>query len=173
MPVSAGAYFMERGYEGQIASLQRHTFTKGTLEEMVNSTDSIIPFGRFVVEKTNGLPGELELPSASGQTLLGIATISDRFERSVDGTSGYPAKQSMAYLYKGVVWMLAETAMIRGGAVFVRHTASSTPGLHDAIGRIRNDADGNNADPLANVKVLENAIAGELVKLELDISPIQ
>lgn len=59
MPISAGAYQLDPAFEGQIASLQSYTFIKGTQDEVTNSSNALIPFGRFVVAKPSGEAGEI------------------------------------------------------------------------------------------------------------------
>lgn len=169
MPISAARYSMDTAYEGQIASLQNYTHIKGIQDGIVNSQASVLPFGRFVIEKPSGEAGEIQLPSATGQTLIGVVPFQDRFEKDIDGNSGIPAGQTAGVMVKGIVWVRAEDAMSRGADVYVRHTANVTPGTFEAIGRIRSDADTANADAVTNVKLLDNVVAGGLARLELDL----
>jgi hypothetical protein len=166
---SAGQYFQDKGYEGQIASTQWYQYIRGTLEEVTNGSDSYLPWGRFVVEKPGGGSREIALPSATGQRILGVTPFSDRFMRLSKEVTGYPPKQSAAYLAKGVIFLRAETAMTRNGDVYVRHTANTVPGQFEAIGRVRNDADSGKADLLASVRVLDTVVAGQIFSLELDL----
>lgn len=175
MPVTSGQYALEIAYEGQIRSTQNYTFTKGSLEEVTNfSATDYLPYGRFVVRSTDpeATVGDIELPSTTGQTLIGVTVWSDTDEKLADGTSGYPPKTAAAYLYKGPIAMIAETAMTSGGAIYARHTAN---GALDQRGRVRADADGGNADlvPATEAKVLFDCAAGEICTIELDISPIK
>lgn len=169
MPISASQYSMDAAFEGQIASLQNYTHVKGIQDGIVNSQSTLLPFGRFVIEKPAGEPGEIQLPDATGQTIIGAVPLQDRFEKDTEGNSGIPTGQTAGVMVKGIIWLRAEVAMSRGDSVFVRHTANGTPGTYDAIGRIRNDADTANADALDNVKLLDNVVAGGLARLELDL----
>lgn len=116
------------------------------------------------------------MPSADGQTFLGVTTIQDVWEKNADGTSGIPSKYPAHYLVKGIVWVRAEVAMSRGDAVFVRYAMKGTPGAYDAIGRIRDDVDDvsstEHADAISNVRLLDDVAAGGLARLELDLSPL-
>lgn len=176
MPISAAAYSMDRAYPGQILSLQRYSFTKGTLEEITNGSETdYLPYGRFVVRKAGGNAGDIELPSSAGQALLGVTPFSDTDEKLLDGTSGYPPKTAAAYLYKGVIAVTAETAMTADGPIFVRHTVSGAPGAFDGFGLVRADADSATADQLLATegRILKDCAAGEICEIELDISPIK
>jgi hypothetical protein len=166
---SAGQYFQDKGYEGQIASIQNYHYLRGTLEGITNGSSSYLPWGRFIVAKPGGMAGEIDLPSATGQKILGVTPFNDRFMRLSKGVTGYPPKQAAVYLAKGVIFLRAETAMTGGGDIYVRHTANTVPGQHEAIGRPRNNADGGKADKLNNARVLDTVVAGEIFRLELDL----
>jgi hypothetical protein len=166
---SAGTYFQDKGYEGQVASIQNYHYIRGTLEGITNGSTSYLPWGRFIVAKPGGEAGEIVLPSATGQKILGVTPFSNRFMRLSKDVTGYPPKQSAVYVAKGVLFLRAETAMTKGGDVYVRHTANTVPLLHEAIGRPRNNADSAKADKLNNVRVLDNVAAGEIFRLELDL----
>lgn len=169
MPVSAGQYFQDKGYEGQIASTQWYQYIRGTLEGIANGSDDYLPWGRFVIEKPGGEPGEITLPSATGQRILGVVPFNDRFMREAKDQTGFPPRQSAAYLAKGVIFLRAETAMTRNGDVYVRHTANAVPLPPEAIGRPRANSDSGKADLLPGVRVLDTVTAGEIFRLELDL----
>ncbi|MGK7892355.1 MAG: hypothetical protein AB4372_01560 [Xenococcus sp. (in: cyanobacteria)] len=175
MPISAGQRTHDIAYPGQVLSGQHRTFTKGTYEGITNGESGYLPFGRFIVDKTGGEVGEIALPSATGQALRGVSVFADSEEKASDGTSGFPPKRPATFLFGGIIAVKAETAMVRGGAIYVRHTDAGSPGTFDACGRVRNDADSGNADllPTTEGKVLFDCAAGDICRIELDISPLK
>ncbi|MGL6342717.1 MAG: structural cement protein Gp24 [Waterburya sp.] len=169
MPITSPAsYAMERGYEGTIYSISLNQEVIGTQDQFVNATGDYLPFGRFVVEGTTA--GDIVLPSAGTQKILGIAPVNDRFMRKAEGITGYPPRQLVPVVRKGIVLMRAETALTRGGAVFVRHTLNAVAGTWEAKGRVRNNDDTGKAVQISNARILDTVSAGEIFRLEIDLA---
>lgn len=175
MPLDFNRYAYVRGYEGQVANIQDYRHIAGTQEGYVNGTSDYIPFGRVVVRNATD-PNSLELPSATGQTPLGVAILNDRFMAKSDDprVTGFPPNQMIPVLKKGVIYMIAEVALAIGDPLFFRHTVSAAPTDFTAIGRVRNDADTATADafPAGTFRVTEAAAAGEIVAIHFDLSPV-
>lgn len=175
MPLGFNRYFLEKGFEGQVANIQDYRHIAGTQEEYVNGMSEYLPFGRVVVRDLTDAT-KLSLPSQTGQTPLGIAIYNDRFMAQSDDprVTGFPPNQTVPVLKKGVIYMLAETALTVGGALFFRHTVSASPTAFTAIGRVRNNADTATADafPAGTFRVTENVAAGEIVAVHFDLSPV-
>ena len=169
MPISAGQYSLDRFYEGQILSEQLDTFYKGIQEEYVNKEGAVIPYGRFVIDDGYG---EIKLPYATGQDIIGFAAFQDRFARNQDGTTGIPVDQAIGVLYRGIVAVKAETALTRGSTVFIRHTDNVAPLDNESRGLVRADADGGNADELVTARVIEDVAAGEIARVRLNIDAL-
>lgn len=169
MPQSTYSVFMEPGQEGQIATLDTYLRSGqvGTFCECVNSLSEYLPFGRVVVAKPSGKPGELQLPTANATTQppLGLSYIMT-YEKDLDGTSGVPPKRPIGYVYEGVVWVRTESAIAAEAQVFYRITAN---GANTELGRIRGDADGGNAVALPRAKAVRAAAAGQMVPVRVDI----
>ena len=173
MPLlSPSLYQFVRGYEGQVANIQDYRHIGGTQETFVNGSTEFLPFGRVVVRNAAD-PSCLELPSAPGQEALGVAILNDRFMAFQDDprSTGYPPNQVTPILRKGVIYMVAETALTRGGALFFRHTENAVPSANEALGRVRADADGGNAEAFAagTFRVTEDVLAGEIVAILFDL----
>ena len=173
MPVSAGQYALERAYEGQFVTTTSNRLIIGTADEFVNGslTQDYIPWGRFLVETTPG-SGELDLPSATGQTILGVTGFTDIYMRKTDNPveTGIPYQQVISLLKVGRIALVAETDIALGDSLFVRHTDEVAPAAFDARGRVRNDASGGNADalPAGTFKVTHAALAGEIIEVIVD-----
>lgn len=180
MPIGQKAYSQAIAFPGQVMSIQTDTFSHSAQDETVNTSGETIPYGSFVVADPNapaGTVGALALPSAAGQTIVGLAPIQGYWTRSgrnasnLGGEAGIPSGFNLTYFYKGVFAVVTETAVNRGDSVFVRHTDEDSPSANEYRGRIRNDAAAGNAAALAgDYRVLDNGVAGSVVRIELSFS---
>lgn len=178
MPIGQRAYSQAIAFPGQVMSIQSDTFSHSAQDETVNISGEVIPYGSFVVKDANTTEvGALSLPSAAGQTIVGIVPIQGYWTRSgrngnnLGGQAGIPSGFNMTYFYKGVFAVVTETAINRGDSVFVRHTNELAPTANQERGRIRNDNAGGNADALVgDYRVLDNGTPGSVVRIELSFS---
>lgn len=147
--------------EGQIASAYPTAKRTG-----LNNTGALIPFGRVVVADTD--EGDVKLPDATGQLLLGITFIEQLYEQ--DGTatdSGFPDKRQLDYLTKGDIGVYVEEAVAITDGVYFRHTANGAG--KDVIGRFRTDSDTATCDQIVNARWVKGAGAGEIAVLNIDL----
>jgi hypothetical protein len=161
--------FSERGLEGHVSSLLPGAYFFGTSEGLFNADDAPIPFGRVIVYK-GSVDGGVGLPSATGQTVAGISFYQAQFEASeqFNGDAGTPAEYSVTLAKRNlIVLMMPETNITKGATLYFRHTANTTPGANEALGRIRANADTAKADELTGVRLIEDAVAGTPCKVEL------
>lgn len=170
MPQTDYSLFMPIGQEGQLATGQHFRDIRGTYSELVNGSTVRIPFGRVVVRKPGGQTGELQLPSATGQTIEGVSYFSNTWEKDENGNAGYPPKAEMAVVKKTVIFMVAEEALAVTDTLYFRHTLNGTPGTYEALGRIRNDADTAKCDVFTGAKLVRACSAGEVVPVEVFIT---
>lgn len=153
---------LARGYEGQIARMEDWIARTG-----YNSTSAIIPFGRTVVRGTgsSGTDVAIALPSATGQEFMGISTKTDVWEKNektvdANGDLGYEPKRPMGYTVEGLFYGYVEEAVLPTDTVYFRHTLNGTPGVHERVGRYRNDADTAKCDAAPRLKFREAAGPG-------------
>lgn len=160
-----------KGLEGQLVTNRMRTRRTG-----YNKSGVVIPFGRPVVYAGNNI--NMELPSATGQVIIGITYLDRIFEDAVDanGDSGIPNNKHFSYLTKGDIFVRTEVDIAHNDPVYFRHTANGVG--KSVIGRFRNSADTATCDLLPNARFLpiyENtngaviAKAGELVILSLNL----
>lgn len=171
MPQKSYSVFQPKGFEGSLYREEGGLSVTGTTGEFVNGQTTRLPYGRVVVAGT--LPGEVVLPSADGQTPIGITVQQNAYEKAEDGTDGVPPDRPVAVLKRGAVLMVAETAISTTDDPHFRFAAQATPGAHDAIGRVRPDVNAigsaEHADKIDNnSKFLAAANAGELVPVWVD-----
>lgn len=162
------SYTSPRGYEGAPAGTTVNFDLRGTLEGFINGDADPLPFGRVVITRADGKQG---LPSETGQTVVGVSIALSHYEadKQFQGDTGTPFNYPLTVVKKGIIWMLAETNITKGGDVFFRHTANASPGANESLGRIRADADTAKADAITGIKLLEDAVAGSLVRVEIDL----
>jgi hypothetical protein len=161
------SYFSPKGYEGAPAGSTTNFDLRGTLEGFINADTTSIPFGRVVVNKSGGQG----LPSTASQTVAGVSIALAHYEANsqFSGNPGTPPDYPLTLAKKAIIWMLPETNITKGSAIYFRHTANSTPGANEALGRIRANADTSKADLIAGLKLLSDAVAGQLVRVEIDL----
>lgn len=162
------SYTSPVGYEGAMAATNVGFDLRGTLEGFINGDTDPIPFGRIVITRSDGKQG---LPSETGQTVVGVSIALAHYEANQQflGSTGTPKDYPLTVVKKGIIWMLAETNITKGANIFFRHTANDPVGANEAIGRIRADADTAKADQITGLKLMSNAVAGQLVRVEVDL----
>lgn len=178
-----GSYPLEltNGHEGLIADLQAYVSRSYT-----NESSAVIPFGHAVIidsAATSGLGAKLPA-GAAATDVLGIAVDSNVFENSAestytstptnktaDGRVGYPDKQMVNVLSKGVIWVYTADAVALGDAVRLFHTDSATAASNGGYkGRFGKTAEaGKTFEVTAGARWLSAASAGNIALLEIDI----
>jgi len=177
-----GSYPLEltNGHEGLIADLQAYVSRSYT-----NETSAVIPYGHAVIidgAATSGLGAKLPA-GASATDVLGIAVDSNVFEnvsgtytpvptnKTTDGRIGYPDKQMVNVLSKGVIWVYTADAVALGDAVRLFHTDSASASSNGGYkGRFGKTAEaGYTFEITAGARWLSAASAGNIALLEIDI----
>lgn len=161
------SYTSPVGYEGAPAGTTVNFDLRGTLEGFINVDDEPIPHGRIVVNKEGGQG----LPSEADQTVAGVSIALAHYQASTQfqGNTGTPSGYPLTLLKNGIIWMLPETNITKGATIYFRHTMNSSPGANEALGRIRANADTGKADEITGLKLLSDAVAGQLVRVEIDL----
>lgn len=177
-----GSYPLEltAGHEGLIADLQAYVSRSYT-----NESSAVIPYGHAVINDSSATSGlGAKLPAgASATDVLGIAVDSNVFEnvsgtytptptnKTADGRIGYPEKQMVNVLSKGVIWVYAVETVALGDAVRLFHTdsasASSNKGYKGRFGKTAEA--GKTFEVTAGARWLSAASAGNIALLEIDI----
>jgi len=137
---------------------------------VVNDTNGVVKFGRFVRILTAGNPPTVELPNATGEitgsTGLGIVASEPSLEGPAGTFAGHPDGAVIPVLRKGRIWVTSEDAVAAAPqAAFVRFSA----GVGEELGRFRTDADTADAVALPGARFMTNCDAGGLTLLELQI----
>lgn len=144
-------------------------------EDFTKYVDTVIPQAAvktgvlLTADKTAGkvrnaakLPtsaAEITKPGAMGITVLDST-------RPIDSGYDWPALRPAPVLRRGRIWVLAETDLARWTHPFVRY-ASGAGGSN--IGGFRADADTSTAAQCPFIIVLTDALAGNLVEVEIDL----
>lgn len=147
-------------FEGQIYSAKRFD-----ADSLANSLGAVFPFGRVIVETTEG---QAALPSATGQNVVGIhgATFVNEQIKDSNGDSGVPSNQPVTNVSRGQVSVYFEEAVGVGDPVFFRHTAG---GGGSIVGRFRNDADTATCDQISAARVVVGTTAAGLGVIEINL----
>jgi hypothetical protein len=140
MPITVGQYAdtLSSLMEGEIAMMGVTTDQLSA----VNALGLILPFGRAVVQApgSTGIHEKnlVTLPTAAAQVIRGISVATDTVSRYLDanGNAGYaPAGVSatmvpsvMSIVTKGMIWVKALEAVIKGDPVTTRITVGATQG---------------------------------------------
>lgn len=148
--------------EGQLASASPKLSRSD-----LNETGGLIPWGRVIV--LDGTTKKPRLPSATGQTVLGISWLVQIYENELNGNSdsGVPNGSMFDYVAQAEIAVFVEETIVVGDPVYFRHTAN---GAGKAIvGRFRNDADTNTCDLFPNSRWIQGATAGNLAVLAINL----
>lgn len=137
----------------------------------LNTSAAVIPFGRVVtldLANADGLAPNAAMPAK----LIAIDDTDDNTEAIVDGLllgvalhdmahvgsdDGIKAQKMFSVLYEGSVNMIAETDVTPTDPVFVRVADAASPGAHDAIGRVRADANTDAAQVITITPTVANS----------------
>jgi hypothetical protein len=167
MPQTSYSIYQDKGFEGMIANSRHNYHIRGTHDELVNGDTAMIPFGRVV--RSPSATGEVLPLSADAQTMGGVTVYSAVYEKDENGNSGYPVDKPMSLMTEGEIFVIAEVDVAITDTVFARFLMNGSPGEHDAVGRVRDDADSGGAtqraDAVPNAKFLHPAKAGEVVRV--------
>jgi len=151
-------------YEGKVA-----TYEPAIVLTATNKANAVIAFGKGVVR--GSADGQVIIPTATGQTFMGIAvetnTIEKRAGYSIDanGKMGWPVNYDMSFIRRGIIAVPVDSDCVQGGAVYVIHTA----GTGQVPGHFRKDANTDKADLVPNAvfwKTLTAAGVG-LIRINL------
>lgn len=168
------------GHEGMLADLQAYV-----CRSYRNQSGAAIPFGTLVM--TDNAPttnDPLAVEIASATTLIqGIAVSSQVTEGTTlgaaytpipnpyysDGRMGYPDKETVNVVSKGVVWVYSVEAIALGDAVrfYKADYSGTTAGAY--LGRFGKTAVATKTIQVAGARWVSETTAGGLVLLELDI----
>lgn len=121
-------------------------------------------FGTLVVQGT--ADGDALLPTAGDQP-LGVVTHSHRYAKDGElGDSGVKGNAMVGVLRRGTVWVQPEEAVVPGGAVRVRITATGS----EVVGAFATAADGTDLAVLTNAEWLTTGSATVPALLEIDMN---
>ena len=179
-----GDYPLElvEGHEGMLADLQAYVS-----RSYRNQTGAAIPFGRLVATDDTAGNDVYAVKLADAATgVVGITIDSFTFEAvgqpvynrdpsptrtDADGNEhvGYPDKQSLNVMSKGVIWVYTVEAVSLGDDVraFISDQSGSTPGADQ--GRFGSTADSGNTVLIGGARWLSETTEAGLALLELDI----
>jgi hypothetical protein len=164
------------GHEGMIADLQSYVVRTG-----YNESGAVVAFGSVVVLNTSGTQLSVKKISGATDTIMGIATDTHVFENSAgsiytlaskdaNNLIGYPDKQPINVLSKGVIWVYVNEAVPElNSDVRIRHTTASSK----YAGRFDVSADaGKTVKVTAGARWLSTTSGAGLALLEIDIPSI-
>jgi hypothetical protein len=133
------------------------------IDSKINAAD--LPAGVFVTRDASD--EACKVPTTSGEVTasgIGFTVLNLAHEPPSDGsTVDIPATKGCGVIRRGRIWVLTETAMTYGQAVFVRFTAN---GGNTQLGKVRNDADTANAVAAPGWQCLTTLAAGGLAIIE-------
>jgi hypothetical protein len=161
MPVQGASDYNathDPGFEGQKVDLQLTNIVSKVAE------GGDIPFGRAVVQGT--ADAQAKLPSATGQTFLGITEMTTAWAENASNLHVYDQYREMSIIDFGEVWVYTEQSVVPGDAVYFRHTAEAAPLA--IVGRFRKDSSGGNADLVQGAKWNTTTAAGAIGKIKLN-----
>jgi len=169
-----------KGHEGMIADLQAYVS-----RSFRNQSGAAIPYGALVM--TDNAPTSndaLAVELATGTTLIqGIAVSSLTTEGATlgssytpvptpyysDGRMGYPDKETVNVVSKGVVWVYSVDAIAIGDAVRFYKADNSGTTAGAFLGRFGKTAAATKTVLVAGARWVSETTAAGLVLLELDI----
>ena len=180
-----GSYPQElvAGHEGMLADLQAYVS-----RSYRNQTGAAIPFGRLVATDSSPASNDAYAVELAGGVngIVGITIDSLTFETvsqpvynrdpspirtDAEGTEhvGYPDKQSLNVMSKGVIWVYTVEAVSLGDDVraFISDQSGSTSGADQ--GRFGSTASAGNTVAIAGARWLSETTGAGLALLELDI----
>ena len=170
-----GAYpqTLVKGHEGMLGDLQAYVS-----RSYRNETGAVVPFGHALLQNGSGTAdASAKLPAgASATNIVGIALDSNTFEvnadsKTADGRVGFPNKETINVLSKGVVYVYSAHAIAMGDAVRLFHTNSASVSSNFGYsGRFGKTAEaGKTFEVTAGARWLSSCAAGGIALLEIDI----
>ena len=142
------------GFVGQFADLQ----VTNVFSRSVETAE--IDFGLAVVRGT--AEDQCILPSATGQSFLGITARTIAGTASTAGDRKYQPNESANILDEGVIYAICEDGCTQGDPVYFRHTA----GTGTIIGALLTTADTATADLIANAVWDTTTTAGAIGRVK-------
>jgi hypothetical protein len=172
---------LKKGHEGMVADLQAYVS-----RSYRNQSGAAIPFGVLVMTDntpTSNDPFAVDIATgATGIVGLSISTLTMEGQSggsayvpnptplAADGRVGYPDKQTMNVLSKGVVWVYSTEAIALGDAVRYWDTAHHPTVAGAFHGRFCKSASGTRTTAItAGARWLSETTSAGLVLLELDL----
>jgi hypothetical protein len=168
------------GHEGMIADLQAYVS-----RSFRNQTGAALPYGVLVAtDNTPTSNDALAVEIATGTTLIqGITVDTLTIEGAKagmvytpiptpiysDGRLGYPDKETVNVVSKGVVWVYSATAIALGDAVRFYNADHSGTVAGAFLGRFTKTAVANKTVAITGARWLSETTAAGLVLLEIDI----
>ncbi len=171
---------LTKGHEGMVADLQAYVS-----RSYRNQSGAAIPFGalvatdntptsndQFAIQLAGAATGIVGLAISTltmeGQT-GGSAYVPNPTPFAADGRVGYPDKQTVNVLSKGVVWVYSVEAVALGDAVrfYLDDYSGTTAGAFQ--GRFGKTAVADHTIAIAGARWLSETTAAGLVLLELDM----
>ncbi len=172
---------LDKGHEGMIADLQAYVSRSyrnqsgvaipfGVLVMTDNSPTSNDPFAIEIATGAAGIVGlAVSTLTMEGQT-GGSAYIPNPTPFAADGRVGYPDKQTVNVLSKGVTWVYTTEAIALGDAVRFWDTAYAPTVAGAFLGRFCKTASGTRTTAISGgARWLSETTGAGLVLLELDI----
>lgn len=169
-----------KGHEGMIADMQAYV-----CRPYRNQSGAAVPFGVLVATDNSPTTNDaLAIEIAAGITLIQGLTVSSQVLEGVslgqsytpvptpvysDGRLGYPDKETVNVVSKGVVWVQSVDAIAIGDAVRfykVDYTATTTGAF---IGRFGKTAVATKTIAVTGARWLSETTANGLALLEIDI----
>jgi hypothetical protein len=122
------------GFAGESAS----GFSPQDVASAFNEETSAHPFGILLKKGTADNQTKLY---TQGATVAGLAMHTHAFDnRKLTGTNGVDTLERLNVMRRGKMWVLAEGTVVKGAAVYARHTSDG--GSNTQLGSLRADADG-------------------------------
>ena len=161
-------------YAGMIVGNDYETISMVNVE-----ASAAMPFGRGVIFKaSNTTDQDALVPSAEGDIVAGILAHSHAYERSWTNAAGTVMGElssagllpgaMLNVLRRGIIWVIAEDAVVPGDRLWVRCTAG---GAGEVVGGCVPADEGTETIPCSNQGVfLTTAAAGALAQLQVDFT---
>jgi len=149
---------MPIAFAGMLADDQTHDTVSRT-----NVSGAAIPFG-VAVERV--ADGTVQLPNASGDSIVGLTQHSHAQRNGASGVPGAAIGNGDVcnVMRQGVMWVQTEGAVTQGGSVFVRHAAN---GGNTQLGALTGTDDSPFPRLLANARWLTSTTGAGLAQVEL------
>lgn len=168
------------GHEGMLADLQAYV-----CRSYRNQSGAAIPYGVLVATDNSPTSNDaLAVEIATGTTLIQGITVSSQVLEGAslgsaytpvptpvysDGRYGYPDKETVNVVSKGVVWVYSATAIALGDAVRFYNADHSGTVTGAYLGRFTKTAVANKTVAITGARWLSETTAAGLVLLEIDI----